>query len=470
MAEKKQIILAGVTIGDMVAEGKCIVKLDEVVYFVEGVVPGDVCDLRVIKKKRNYGDAILHQLLTPSPLRITAFCQHFGTCGGCKWQNLSYDQQLKFKQQQVVDQLQRLGKVTWNTFLPIIGSERVTQYRNKLEYSFSNKRWLDAKDMDQRWNDDLQKNALGFHVPGRFDKVLDVSDCQLLPEPNNAIREAVKAYALDKGYSFYDLREKVGLLRQLTLRLSGTTGQLMVIVQFGEDNPEAIADIMGHIQATFPQIDSLNYVVNLKRNETIFDQEVICYAGQTYIEERMEDLSFRIQPKSFYQTNSLQAYKLYQIARELANLQGHEMVYDLYTGTGTIAQFIAKKAKMVVGIDNVGMAIEDAWDNARRNGISNVHFEAGDMKDVMTPAYVEQHGKPDVIITDPPRAGMHEDVVNTIIQAAPQRIVYVSCNPATQARDLALLDPYYYVDVVQPVDMFPHTHHVENVVSLIKRD
>ena len=469
MRKKKQLpILESVEISGVAAEGKSLARVDEMVVFIPYGAPGDVVDVKLDKKKKNYGEGHIEKMLTPSPIRIEPFCEHFGVCGGCKWQHIPYDYQLKYKQQQVADALERIAKVELPPISPILGSKHTTEYRNKLEYTFSNKSWLTFEQMrsEEQFTD---RNAAGFHIPGAFDKVLDIKKCWLQDNLSNEIRLFIRNYALGKGYTFYDLRGQNGLMRTIMVRIV-STGEVMLVVVFGEDNPAAIDDVMGAVKERFPMITSLMYVINLKVNDTIGDQEVITYSGRDYIEEEMEGLRFRIGPKSFYQTNSLQAYELYKVARNFACLTGDELVYDLYTGTGTIANFVARQCRKVVGIEYVPEAIEDAKLNSQVNGIDNTLFYAGDMKDVLTDDFVREHGVPDVMIVDPPRAGMHDDVVKVILNASPRRIVYVSCNPATQARDLQLLDAKYRVTAIQPVDMFPHTHHVENVVSLELRD
>lgn len=456
--------MEGVQIADVAAEGKSIARVNDMVLFVPFGAPGDIVDVKVDKKKRSYAEGHIVRMVEPSPRRVEPMCEHFGVCGGCKWQHIPYEDQLKYKRNQVCDALTRIAKVELPEVNPILGLRQTTCYRNKLEYTFSNKCWITFEDM-RSGKEFPDRNALGFHIPGAFDKVLDIKKCWLQEDLSNELRLFIRQYALGKGYIFYDLRAQSGLMRTLMVRIA-STGEVMLIVVFGEDNKEAIEDVMSAIAEKFPQITSLLYVVNLKVNDTIGDQEVITYRGRDYINEEMEGLTFRIGPKSFYQTNSLQAYELYKVARRMAELTGNELVYDLYTGTGTIANFVARQARQVVGIEYVPEAIEDAKLNSKVNGIENTLFYAGDMKDVLTDSFVEKHGHPDVMIIDPPRAGMHEDVVNVILNAAPKRIVYVSCNPATQARDLAMLDVKYKVREVQPVDMFPHTHHVENVVSL----
>ena len=457
-------ILENIEISDVAAEGKSLARVNEMVVFIPYGAPGDIVDVKLDKKKKSYGEGHIVAMKQPSQIRIEPFCEHFGVCGGCKWQHLPYEYQLKYKRQQVVDALQRIAKVELPEVNDILGSERIRHYRNKLEYTFSNRSWLTYEQM-QSGEEFPDRNALGFHIPGAFDKVLDIKKCWLQDDISNDIRLFLRNYALSKGYTFYDLRAQNGLMRTIMLRTTGT-GEIMLIVVFGEPNHEAISDVMAALKERFPAITSLQYVINLKVNDTIADQEIITYSGRDYVEEEMEGLRFRIGPKSFYQTNSLQAYELYKVARRMAQLTGNELVYDLYTGTGTIANFVAKMASKVIGIEDVPEAIEDAKLNSRVNGIENTEFYAGDMKDILTDDFVAANGRPDVMIVDPPRAGMHEDVVNVILNSEPKRIVYVSCNPATQARDLAMLDVKYRVMEVQPVDMFPHTHHVENVVAL----
>lgn len=459
-----------VTITACAAEGKALARVEDKVVFVPYVVPGDVVDLQVKRKKSSYMEAVAVKIHEPSPLRATPRCRHYGVCGGCKWQCLQYEEQLKAKQQQVHDQLARIGKVELPDFMPILGSRNVYGYRNKLEFGFSNKRWLTEEEVRQDVKYDVM-DAVGFHITGAFDKILDIEECHLMDDINNRIRNDIRQYALAHQLEFYNLRQNRGLLRSLMLRTSNT-GELMLLVQFRIDSSEeqVQADaLMQHLGETFPQITSLLYVDNHKANDTFADQEIHVVKGTDFIYEQMEDLRFKVGPKSFYQTNTEQAYELYKVARAFAGLTGGELVYDLYTGTGTIANFVAKQARQVIGIEYVPEAIEDAKVNAALNGLSNTLFYAGDMKDILNRDFIETHGRPDVIITDPPRAGMHQDVINTILFAAPRRIVYVSCNPATQARDLQLLDADYRVVKVQPVDMFPHTQHVENVVLLERK-
>lgn len=472
MARKKKELplLEKVTITDVAAEGKAVAKVNELVIFVPYVVPGDVVDLQVKRKKNHYAEAVAVKFHEKSPLRTEPFCSHFGVCGGCKWQCLSYEEQLKYKQKQVFDNLTRIGKVELPEFRPILGSEKTRFYRNKLEFTFSNKRWLTEEEVKQDVKYD-QMNAVGFHIPGAFDKVLAIDKCWLQDDISNQIRNAVRDYAYAHNFPFFDLRTQEGLLRNIMIRTS-STGELMVVLQCKVTDGEGrrkMEEILQFMADSFPQITSLMYVINNKCNDTIGDLDVEVFKGNDHIFEEMEGLRFKVGPKSFYQTNSEQAYNLYKVAREFAGLTGNELVYDLYTGTGTIANFVARKARKVVGIEYVPEAIEDAKVNSALNGIDNTLFYAGDMKDILTNDFIAEHGRPDVIITDPPRAGMHNDVIDVILAAEPKRIVYVSCNPATQARDLQLLDGKYKVTAVQPVDMFPHTHHVENVVQLERR-
>lgn len=472
MARKKKELplLEKVTITDVAAEGKAVAKVNELVIFVPYVVPGDVVDLQVKRKKNHYAEAVAVKFHEKSPLRTEPFCSHFGVCGGCKWQCLSYEEQLKYKQKQVFDNLTRIGKVELPEFRPILGSEKTRFYRNKLEFTFSNKRWLTEEEVKQDVKYD-QMNAVGFHIPGAFDKVLAIDKCWLQDDISNQIRNAVRDYAYAHNFPFFDLRTQEGLLRNIMIRTS-STGELMVVLQCKVTDDEGrrkMEEILQFMADSFPQITSLMYVINNKCNDTIGDLDVEVFKGNDHIFEEMEGLRFKVGPKSFYQTNSEQAYNLYKVAREFAGLTGNELVYDLYTGTGTIANFVARKARKVVGIEYVPEAIEDAKVNSALNGIDNTLFYAGDMKDILTNDFIAEHGRPDVIITDPPRAGMHNDVIDVILAAEPKRIVYVSCNPATQARDLQLLDGKYKVTAVRPVDMFPHTHHVENVVQLERR-
>lgn len=473
MARKKKVLplFEGVKITGVAAEGKALARVEDLVVFVPYVVPGDVVDLQVKRKKHSYAEAEAVKFHEYSTERAVPFCKHYGVCGGCKWQCLAYEHQLKYKQQQVVDALTRIGKVELPEVMPILGSENTREYRNKLEFTFSNKRWLTWEEVAENVEYD-NMNALGFHIPGAFDKVLDIQECALMQGLNNRLRNGIRDFANAEGIPFYDLRSHSGVLRGMMLRTS-TTGEVMLLIQArveSDGDKKCLEKTLQYVADGFPEVTSLLYVINNKCNDTFGDLEVVTYKGTDVIYEEMEGLRFKVGPKSFYQTNSEQAYNLYKVAREFAALTGDEVVYDLYTGTGTIANFVAAKAKKVVGIEYVEDAIVDARVNAELNGFDNLTFFAGDMKDILTRDFINEHGHPDVIITDPPRAGMHTDVVDTILFAAPKRIVYVSCNPATQARDLQLLDVDYKVVAVQPVDMFPHTHHVENVVLLERKN
>lgn len=472
MARKKKELplLEKVAITGVAAEGKALARVNDLVVFVPYVVPGDVVDLQVRRKKHSYAEAEAVKFYEYSAERAKPFCKHYGVCGGCKWQCLAYEHQLKYKQQQVYDALTRIGKVELPEIMPILGSEQICEYRNKLEFTFSNKRWLTWEEVAQNVQYD-NMDALGFHIPGAFDKVLDIEECWLMTGLNNRLRNGIRDFAHRENIPFYDLRSHSGVLRSMMIRTS-TTGEVMLLLQARvecDNDMVQLEKVLQYIAESFPEVTSLLYVVNNKCNDTFGDLEVVTYKGTDVIYEEMEGLRFKVGPKSFYQTNSKQAYNLYKVAREFASLTGDEVVYDLYTGTGTIANFVASKAKKVIGIEYVEDAIVDARVNAELNGFDNLAFFAGDMKDILTRDFINEHGRPDVIITDPPRAGMHEDVVSTILFAAPKRIVYVSCNPATQARDLQLLDVDYKVAAVRPVDMFPHTHHVENVVLLERR-
>ena len=464
---KSKPFLEGVLITDIGAEGKAIARVDDMVVFTTLVIPGDVVDFQVTKKRAKYMEAVVKRVVVQSPDRVPAFCEHFEVCGGCKWQFLPYEKQLYYKQKQVADQLRRIGRIELPEITPILGSAKTTNYRNKLEFGFSNRRWLTYEEIGTE-SEDMNKNALGFHVPGMFDKIININKCWLQGEPSNEIRNFIYQYAIENGLDFFDRKIQSGLLRNIIIRTS-TTGDVMLIVCFFSEQKENREKLLAAVASEFPQITSLVYVINGKGNDTIHDQEILVYKGNDYILEEMEGLKFKIGPKSFYQTNSEQAYELYKVARDFAGLKGTEVVYDLYTGTGTIANFIARNVREVVGIEYVPEAIEDAHVNSELNGISNTSFFAGDMKKILTSEFIARHGRPDVIITDPPRAGMDEEVVKTILEAAPEKVVYVSCNPATQARDLALMDEAYQVTRIQPVDMFPHTHHVENVVLLEMR-
>lgn len=470
-------LLEHITIESVAAEGKCIFHYDDKVVFVPFCVPGDVVDVQITKKKHSFMEGRVERIISYSKVRETPMCEHFGICGGCKWQNLPYEEQLKAKQQQVFDQLTRIGKVELPPFQPILGSVKTKEYRNKLEFGCANKRWytkeeiaaLPPKEEGQEGN--LSESAIGFHITGAFDKIYPIKKCWLMDDLHNEIRNEISRYAKDNSISFYDIRAQHGLLRDLMMRNSNT-GEFMLLVQFHYDeegDEQKAMQLLQHIADTFPQITSLIYVDNQKGNDTFGDLELTTFKGTDFIYETMEDLKFKVGPKSFYQTNTDQAYHLYCVARSFAQLTGGELVYDLYTGTGTIANFVAHQAKQVIGIEYVPEAIEDAKENSHVNGINNTLFYAGDMKDILTDDFIQEHGQPDVIITDPPRAGMHADVVKVILNASPKRIVYVSCNPATQARDLQLMDADYKVAAVQPVDMFPHTPHVENVVLLERR-
>ena len=458
--EKKQ--LQNIEIFDIAEEGKGVGRHEELVLFIEKAIPGDVVDVELQRKKKNFAEGRVTNINQASPYRIEPFCPHFGVCGGCKWQHMSYDAQLKFKQQSVDNALTRIGKVDTASMEEILGSAETTYYRNKLEYTFSNKRWLTNRD-EEVLPEDL--NALGFHVPGRFDKILDIDHCYLQQDPSNNIRNSVRDFAIENGMSFYDLRQHEGALRNLIIRTS-STGEVMVVVVFAYPEEGQVELMMNFIAEKFPEIASLLYIINQKRNDTIFDQDIHTFKGRDFIYEKMEGLKFKVGPKSFYQTNSAQAYELYKITRDFAELKGDELVYDLYTGAGTIANFVARQAKEVVGVEYVPTAIEDAKINSQINGINNTKFYAGDMKDVLTSEFIAAHGKPDVVITDPPRAGMHADVVNSILEMEAPKVVYVSCNAATQARDLEILAAKYDVVRIKPVDMFPQTQHVENVVLL----
>ena len=455
------------------SDGKAITRHNDIVIFVEGAVPGDIGDISIKKSKKSFKEGRLERLIKPSEDRVEPFCEHFGVCGGCKWQNMNYEAQLKYKQQQVFDALTRIGKIKLPEIAPILPSEDTRFYRNKLEFTFTNNRWLTIDEMKDMENQ--QRNGLGFHTPNNFSKVIEVNKCWLQADPSNEIRLFIKDYALENNLPFFDLRNQNGLLRNLIVR-TANTGELMVLVSFFRDDKQDIEDLLNRVSEKFPAITSLMYVTNPKGNDTIFDLEVKCFKGKDHIVEEMlwaddsaKKLQFKIGAKSFFQTNSKQAFNLYKIAFDFAEFKGDELVYDLYTGTGTIANFMAHKVAKVIGIEYVADAINDARKNALMNGITNATFFAGDMKDVLSTEFININGVPDVIITDPPRAGMHDDVVNRILEIAPEKIVYVSCNPATQARDLNLLDVKYEVVKIQPVDMFPQTHHVENVVLLKKR-
>lgn len=467
---KELPILENITITDVAAEGKSVARVEDLVVFVPYAVPGDVVDLQVKKKKNHYCEAEVIRFHKYSEKRVSPFCQHFGVCGGCKWQCLPYEEQIRYKQKQVYDNLTRIGKIELPEMLPILGSAKTIAYRNKLEFGFSNKRWITPEEIKAGTKFE-QMNAVGFHTSGSFDKILPIEKCWLMDDINNKIRNAIRDYGYNNKLAFHDQREHAGLLRNMMIRNSNT-GELMVLMQFcitNETERDQALGLMNYLGETFPEITSLLYVNNLKFNDTIGDLDIVTFKGNDHIFLEMEGLRFKVGPKSFYQTNTDQAYELYKVARDFAGLTGNELVYDLYTGTGTIANFVSRKARQVIGIEYVPEAIEDARVNSQINGIENTLFFAGDMKDILNKEFIEEYGRPDVIITDPPRAGMHQDVINTILFAEPKRIVYVSCNPATQARDLAALDEKYRVCAVRPVDMFPHTQHVENVVMLEKR-
>ncbi len=466
--KKLDLILENVKIEAVAAEGKSLAHVDGTVVFVEFAVPGDIVNVKVTKKKKNYMEGFILEIVKPSEDRLQPFCEHFGICGGCRWQPLPYDMQLKAKQQQVWDQLVRIGHLEIPDISPILPSDKTKYYRNKLEFTFSNKRWIYNNEDPDSLTDE-ERLGLGFHVGKFFDKVLDIKHCSLQPEPSNEIRLFIREYAVTHNLEFYNIRENTGFLRNIIIR-NNQVGDVMLTVCFAYDDQDKIVPMLDAIAAEFPQIKSLHYVINEKLNDSISDLDCILYKGEDAIWETMGKLKFKIGPKSFYQTNSEQAYKLYSVAKEFAALTGNEVVYDLYTGTGTIAQFISDKASKVIGIEYVKEAIEDARINAEANGITNCTFFDGDMKDILTADFIKEHGKPEVMIIDPPRAGMHPDVVKVIMEAAPERIVYVSCNPASQARDLAMMSPMYEITAVQPVDMFPHTMHVENVCALKLKD
>lgn len=469
MSRKRKALplIENLLITDVAAEGNALGRDGEMVVFVPFAAPGDVVDVQIEKKRKSYAMGRLVRLVTPGDVRVAPRCEHFTVCGGCRWQHLPYDFQLRCKRQQVVDALERIAKVELPEIPAALGSENIWEYRNKMEYTFSNKLWLTREQLEsgEAFPD---RDAAGFHIPGAFDKVLDIRKCHLQDDLGNRLRLFVKNYGKEHSLPFYDLRNQNGFLRNMMIRIA-STGDVMVVIQFGEDRPDDIKGLLTALKEEFPQITSLMYVVNTKVNDTLGDLDIELFAGQPYIEEEMDGLRFRIGPKSFYQTNSAQALRLYTVARDMAGFKGDELVYDLYTGTGTIANFIARRVRKVIGIEYVEDAIKDARINAGVNGLTNTEFFAGDMKDVLNDEFIAEHGRPDVMIVDPPRAGMHKDVVDTILRAEPGVIVYVSCNPATQARDIALLDCKYRVEAVQPVDMFPHTAHVENVVRLVRR-
>lgn len=463
----KRYTLEGLEITGITAEGMAVGRHEGLVVFVKGAVPGDKADVLILRKKKNFLEAEVSRIVVSSKDRVAPVCEHFGVCGGCKWQHLAYTAQLNYKFQQVTDAMSRIGHVNVATYLPIVGNSSPYLYRNKLEFTASDKRWLTVEEIGER--DTIQpQNALGFHIPGMFDKVLDIQKCHLQAEPSNAIRLAVKDYMVEKGLTFFNIRQQHGFLRTVMIRTT-STGEIMVLVAVFEYDEQALNGLLNHLKTNFPQITALLYTHNGKKNDTLEGLDIKVFHGQSYITEKMEGLSFRISAKSFYQTNSLQAYELYKITRDFCGLTGQETVYDLYTGTGTIANFIARQAKKVIGVEYVEDAVVDARRNSELNQINNTSFFAGDMKDVLNDAFLQANGQPDIIITDPPRAGMHEDVVKVMIKANPAKIVYVSCNPATQARDLALLSEHYRVTKMQPVDMFPQTTHVENVALLVRK-
>ncbi len=464
---KQKILYESVEIQDIGAEGKALARINDVVVFTTMAAPGDVVDLQVIKKRKRYQEAVVTKYHRFSENRVEAFCEHFGICGGCKWQFLPYSDQLHYKQKQVEDQLRRIGKLDLPEVLSILGSDKTTFYRNKLEFTFSNRRWLEPSEVNSE-KEIKDFDALGFHVPGFFDKVLKINTCWLQAEPSNKIRNFIYKYSIENQLEFFDIKKQDGFLRTLIIRTT-SIGEIMLILSFFKEKEIVRTGLLDAIKKEFPEITSLMYVINSKGNDTINDLEIKLFHGRNYIFEEMEGLKFKIGPKSFYQTNSEQAYQLYKVARDFAGLSGDEIVYDLYTGTGTIANFIAKRAKKVIGIEYIPEAIEDARENSVLNNIANTRFFSGDLKEVLNDKFIEENGIPDIVITDPPRAGMHEDVIRVILKVKPPKIVYVSCNPATQARDLALLSENYCIERVQPVDMFPHTHHVENVVLLIRK-
>lgn len=459
-------ILEKVEIIDAGSEGKALARVDNMVVFVPFVVPGDIVDLQVTRRKKNFYEAKAIKFHHYSDKRVEPKCEHFGLCGGCKWQIMPYGDQLKYKQKQVVDNFERIGKLDTSGIDPILPSANEYFYRNKLEFTISNRRWLTEKEMADGWPEDT--NGLGFHLPGMFDKIIDINNCYLQAEPSNSIRSSVREFARENNFTFYDTKAHVGLLRNLVVR-TAITGEVMIIVVFAEDQDDNIRLLLEHLKTSFPEITSLMWAVNKKLNDTIFDQEVHLYSGNPFIIEEMEGLKFKVGPKSFYQTNSEQAYNLYKIAREFAGLKGHETVYDLYCGTGTITNFIARSVKKVVGVEIVPEAIDDAKHNSELNGIKNTSFFAGDLAKLLNEEFISSNGAPDIVITDPPRAGMHPKVIDQLLNALPEKIVYVSCNPATQARDIDMMREKYELTKIQPVDMFPQTHHVENVCLLVKR-
>jgi 23S rRNA (uracil1939-C5)-methyltransferase len=467
MARQKKYPLQQVLVERYAAEGKCVARVNDKVIFIEGAVPGDVVDIFVHKNKKDWGEARVTRLITPSSDRVTPFCSHFGTCGGCKWQMLPYNKQLLYKEEQVKDQLRRIGHITAQEYRSIAGCEQTQWYRNKLEFTFSNKRFLTASEIN---NPNITPNhpSLGFHAPGLFDKVIPIEECFLQPEPTNAIRNFLRDLALEKGYTFYDQREHTGFLRNLMIRVA-TTEQVLVNMVFAENQPEAIHFVMNALKEMFPSITSLHYTINTKFNDSLYDQDIQLYHGTPYIEEKLEQFTFRISPKSFFQTNTRQAEVLYSIARDLAQLQGHETVYDLYCGTGSIGIFLSPGAKKIIGVETVSDAVDDARVNAAINGVKQAEFFAGDVIDICNDAFFEKHGHPDVVIIDPPRAGCHDKLLKKLLEIAAPRLVYISCNPATQARDVQVLSSLYDVCISQAVDLFPHTHHIENVILLERK-
>jgi len=459
-------IIESLEITDLVAEGKGLTRKDDKVIFVENAVPGDIVDVKIRKNKSSYAVGFVYKMIKESPDRIAPFCEHFQSCGGCKWQFLSYEKQLEFKEKIVRDNFERIGKLKVDTMLPIMGSEKTKNFRNKLEFTFSNNRWILLEEA-ANGTEITQRNAVGFHVPKMFNKIVDVHECHLQASPSNEIRNAVRDFALENDYTFYDLMNHTGLLRNLLIR-SSMKGELMVILSVAQPEMDNIEAMMKHLDEKFPQITSLHYVINQKLNDTLFDQDIICWKGNGFIDEYLEELKFKISPKSFFQTNPFQALNLYSVVRDFADLKGDEIVYDLYTGTGSIALFMARYCKKVIGVEEIADAIKDAKFNAAENNLNNSEFIVGDVKNEFNKSFVEKYGQPDLLITDPPRAGLHGDVVKNILEIMPARIIYVSCNPATQSRDLALMIEHYEIKKIQPVDMFPHTYHIENVVLLEK--
>jgi len=468
MGRRRRRIIESLEITDLVAEGKGLTRQEDKVIFVENAIPGDVVDVKIKKNKKSYAVGTVWQLVKPSPDRIEPFCKHFESCGGCKWQFLAYEKQLFFKEKIVKDNFERLGKLDTSTMLPIIGSVKTKNFRNKMEFTFSNNRWILPEEAENE-TEITEWNAVGFHVPKMFNKIVDITECHLQESPSNEIRNAVRDFALENKFTFYNLMKHGGLLRNLLIR-SSVKGELMVILSCGEPQMENIEALLTHLDEKFPQIDSLHYVVNQKLNDTLYDQDIVTWKGKGYINEYLEELKFKISPKSFFQTNPYQALSLYNVVRTFADLKGDELVYDLYTGTGSIALFMARYCKKVIGVEEVADAIKDAKFNAEENNLSNSEFFVGDVKNEFNKTFVEKHGHPDLLITDPPRAGLHGDVVQNILEILPERIIYVSCNPATQTRDLALMMECYKIEKIQPVDMFPHTYHIENVVLLSKRN